>query len=350
MKKIYSAIIGLTSIALLVQPNQVQAQDIHFSQFNNAELMVNPGHAGIIPGTNRVGLNYRSRWSDFGDGFRTFAFSYDQKYKPDSWSNGHLGIGVNVFKDAAGDVQLSNTKANITLSSVIKLNIDQYLSLGLQGGISQRSIDPTKMLWDDQFVGTQFDPTRSTQDDFAATSFLHGDLAAGMVYTYYTRETNIATYDEFKMKIGLSAYHLTRPAMNYLGDDDRQYMRFNLHGLFFLANKLSNTAIMPSYIISVQGPSKDILFGGHYRVRMKENSRFTGLIDEVAVSFGMHYRWADALVPSVNLELENFTIGLSYDTNISKIQSATQMQGGLEISLKYINPGTKRKSTGQPML
>jgi type IX secretion system PorP/SprF family membrane protein len=350
MKKIYSAIIGLSSFALAMQSGQVEAQDIHFSQFYNSELNVNPGHAGIVPGINRVGLNYRTRWTDFGEGFRTFGFSYDQKHKPDGWSNGHLGIGVNVFKDAAGDVALSNTRAMFTLSSVIEVDRDQFLSLGLQGGMAQRSIDPTKLMWDDQFVGTSYDPANATQEDFAAVSFLHGDLAAGLVYTYYTGESNIATYDEFKMKIGLSAYHLTRPRIQYLGDEDRQYMRVNFHGKFFLSNLLSSTSIMPSYLVTVQGPSKDIMVGCHYRVRMKENSRFTGLIDEVAFSFGMHYRWSDALIPSVMMELQNFTIGLSYDTNISKIQSASQLQGGLEISLKYINPGTKRRTTGQPML
>ena len=40
------------------------AQDLHFSQYFNSLLLVNPANAGFAPDVDyRVGINYRNQWA-----------------------------------------------------------------------------------------------------------------------------------------------------------------------------------------------------------------------------------------------------------------------------------------------
>jgi Type IX secretion system membrane protein PorP/SprF len=51
---------------------------------------------------------------------------------------------------------------------------------------------------------------------------------------------------------------------------------------------------------------------------------------------GSWYRLKDAIIPYVGLEFGEFHIGASYDVNVSKLKPASNMRGGMEISLIYI--------------
>ena len=53
---------------------------------------------------------------------------------------------------------------------------------------------------------------------------------------------------------------------------------------------------------------------------------------------GTHLRFKDAFIPSVQLEVAEYTLGFSYDMNVSGLKSATSGKGGFEISLRYGNP------------
>jgi len=44
----------------------------------------------------------------------------------------------------------------------------------------------------------------------------------------------------------------------------------------------------------------------------------------------------DAIIPVIKLEMNSFTVGMSYDANISQLSAATQGVGGFELSLSYI--------------
>lgn len=52
---------------------------------------------------------------------------------------------------------------------------------------------------------------------------------------------------------------------------------------------------------------------------------------------GASYRWGDAVIPTFKMEFEHLVFGASYDINISKLKSASQYRGGLELTLSYMN-------------
>jgi hypothetical protein len=59
------------------------AQDLHFSQFYNAPLNLNPGLTGVFSGDLRFGANYREQWASVPVPYLTFSAAFDQKlYTP----------------------------------------------------------------------------------------------------------------------------------------------------------------------------------------------------------------------------------------------------------------------------
>ena len=70
----------ITLLALLVSLN-INAQDIHFSQFYASPLNLNPAMTGVMNCTDRLTLSYRNQWASVlkSNAFNTFTASYDRK-------------------------------------------------------------------------------------------------------------------------------------------------------------------------------------------------------------------------------------------------------------------------------
>ena len=57
--------------------------------------------------------------------------------------------------------------------------------------------------------------------------------------------------------------------------------------------------------------------------------------DNQAISLGCFYRWDDAIVPLLKYQFQNWTFGLSYDVNVSKLARASRTIGAFELTLSY---------------
>ena len=83
------------SAALLSQA--LIAQDVHFSQYSDAPLVLNPGLTGLFTGDYRVSTSYRSQWANVDVPFITYAFSADTRFLTKSSSS--LGVGIMAYRD-----------------------------------------------------------------------------------------------------------------------------------------------------------------------------------------------------------------------------------------------------------
>ena len=132
MKKLIILFLTLTNIGF--------GQDIHFSQYQENPLLMNPANAGLNKDLRAI-INYRNQWKSVGAPFQTMAMSFDMITSKNPSKFAAIGVGVNLFNDKAGDGNLSLTQGNITVSSVLRLDNNNKLSIGLQGGFGQRSLD-----------------------------------------------------------------------------------------------------------------------------------------------------------------------------------------------------------------
>ena len=62
---------------MVVSSITMYAQDVHFSQFYQTPLFVNPALTGAFSGNQRLILNYKDQWTSFGSPFKTYAFQFD---------------------------------------------------------------------------------------------------------------------------------------------------------------------------------------------------------------------------------------------------------------------------------
>ena len=319
------------------------SQDIHFSQFMNSTFLYNPGNTGLVNGEHRFLLNYRNQWSSIASPYSTFSFTYDTKLFKKETNKTKMGIGLGAYKDVAGDTKFGTTSILFSSSALLKLDNFNTLSVGLQGGIMQNSINNSNMQWVNQYDGDGYDGSISSGENgtFDGTPFV-GDFNAGVVWNYGTSEATITSNDLFSAQVGFAVSHLSRQRIKITNFNEKIYNKFTLHGKSFIGIKNTAFAVVPGFLLQKQGPSSELVLGSYVRTKLKNESRYTGIFKESAMSFGLFYRIGDAFVPKLGMEIFNFNLGLSYDVTTSGLGGA----GGYEISLQYIVPNPMRYGKG----
>jgi len=292
-------------------------------------------------------LNYRSQWASIGNPYTTYSVNIDGGLFKNKWKSGYIGAGLSIYKDVAGASNLGLTMINLSLSSVIYLDSKNSASIGFTGSWGQNSIDPSGLQWDSQFNGQSFDASMPSNESFQYESSNFFDFSAGALWAYGTGAKTLSSKDEFNTKIGVAFYHVTRPNNQLeFGVEDRLYSKFLIHSETHVGIANTKIALRPKTILYFQGPTREINLGLMVRYRITEESKYTGIMKEMAISFGGYYRVGDAFSPSIEFELSSFAIGAAYDMNISGLSPATKGKGGPEIYLKYINPNPFRSGRG----
>ncbi len=336
MKKIKYIIPGIIAVVL---PQIMSGQDVHFSQYMQAPLLINPALTGMIDGNHRVLLNYRSQWSSVGAPYKTMGFSYDTHILQNRSSNGsYMGLGLVVFKDKAGDSQLTQTQLSASISGVIRVNDFNTVSLGIQGGYAQRSISLDNLKWGNQYDGNQYNSSLPSNEVSGFNNYAFADAAAGFVWQYRKDEHSFASGNSFsKMEVGISVFHLTTPSQKYYDTQEVLYRKFVAHASMEIDVTDSRVAIIPSAVYLQQGMLKEVLFGSMIKYKLKQRtSKYTGIGKNTAVYFGLQMRLKDAFIPMMMYEMESYAIGISYDFNSSGLNKVSSGRGGYEVTLRFI--------------
>ncbi|MFT7667160.1 MAG: type IX secretion system PorP/SprF family membrane protein [Patiriisocius sp.] len=332
MKKIitYLFIVGTISAT---------AQDIHFTMYDAMPITTNPATTGVFNGDFRGVANYRNQWASISTPYKTYSVMVDGGLFKNKWKNGYLGAGLNFYKDVAGSSNFGTTKISLALSSVIYLNEKNSASVGLLGAWGQNSIDPNNLEWDSQFNGQFFDASKGSNETITFESNNYIDFSAGALWAYGTGTKTLSSHDEFSMKVGAAFYHVTRPSREVaFGDLDKLYSKLAFHAESHIGLSNTKLALRPKFIAYLQGPARQFTGGMMFRYMLREESKYTGIFKEMAISVGGYYRFGDAFAPSVEFEISSFAIGFAYDMNISELTAASRGSGGPEIFIRIINP------------
>lgn len=316
-----------------------KGQDIHFSQYFNTPLIINPALTGVFGGDQRAMLAYRNQWASVASPYKTYGASFDTRLFEKSRKNFLLGVGFNVYKDVAGDTELGITSAGLSVSGIVKIHDKQHLTAGVHGGFDQRSINQSNMIWDNQFDGQTYIPTAPSFEfrDYNKP-FGIADVNVGVAWIYSDAQKTITSNDAFSVKAGLVYNHLTKPDISYGDVADNLYDKITFHTAANIGITNTSLSVLPTVVFNKQGPNSELLFGALLRHRIKEDSKYTGIFQESAIAFGIHSRWGDALIPSITYEISHWKLCVSYDANISDLAVASDGVGGFEITLTFVNP------------
>jgi type IX secretion system PorP/SprF family membrane protein len=328
------------SVALLFLQPAAHAQDPGFSQFFASPLTLNPALTGKFNGVVRVAGNYRNQWPAINNAFITSTASIDMPIltnrlpENDTWGIGFLGM---TDKTASGI--LNDNYFGFSTAYHKALDEDGYHSIGVgfQGTYANQSLDGTRLTFEDglQLDGTFLrSPSEAINSEFVSVHYF--DAAIGALYNASTNGNN-------NYYFGVSAYHLNHPKVSFLGVDTINIpTRLTLHGGGFFPIAGSASTIYVSGLVNNQAGSREYVLGGAWEIAASSDESYP-----VNFYAGLWGRFTnnttDAVIPYVGLDYSDFNLGITYDVNVSSLQTASQSRGGIEISLIYI----KKKSSGQ---
>ncbi len=335
----------------------VTAQDIHFSQFYNSPLNLNPAMTGVMNCNIRLIGNYRNQWSSVlrSNAFKTYAVSYDQKI-PVGRSD-YFGFGLGLWGDKAGELSFSTTQAKLSASYSKRMGGDRrgtshYLVVGAEAGIVQRSIDFIAARFGSQYdydLG-EYNQFLQSGEFFDNDNIVSADFGAGLLW-FTTLDKNNSFYG------GVAFAHLNSPKVSFIDstavnrEDISVYSKFTIHGggEFMLSDRMG---IVPNLVALIQGPDLEINPGASLKFLMGKNRRINqafqlGLWGRLS-NYGESGMNMDAIILSTRFDYENFGIGISYDINVSDLRAASNGNGGFEFSLLYNICGNERRGVYCP--
>ena len=240
---------------------------------------------------------------------------------------------------------MNTLQANASLAYQIYVGGKSMLALGMQGGILQRSIDFSQLHW-----GTQYDPNSSSgysnsiypAGDKAIAggdaNFIKPDLSTGLIYTYKKNERYMRGNDQMDFTLGAAIFHVNQPKYSFLDSKEKLYQRIVLHGHAMIGISNTSIALAPGFAVMKQGPNQEIFMGAMVRYMLKEDSKYTGFVKGSSISAGGYYRNKDAFVATALFEFSSYGVGISYDFNVSGLKTVSSGRGGLEITLRFLNP------------
>lgn len=344
MKHLYVLVTCLTLLPALF----LRGQDLHYSQFYHNPMHLSPAAAGQFVGNMRAAVLYRSQWSSVPVDYRSFSGAFDVKlrdlgalrwwgrerkksdytYRVQQGGRTSLSAGALIQRDQAGDGGLSWTQATLHLALAQQWG-DSYLSAGVGIGTVQRSVNPGRLTFGNQWSGEIFDPSRPTKENIERTSGLSPTLTAGLQWRYQPEGTRT------HLSIGAGMAHLNRPRISLIDEalppDSRLPRRLAGYANGYL--QLGATLDLVGFgALQQMSAAREIVAGGGVRqVLSAVPGGYAALQATGALRLG------DAFIPALQIEYNNWIFGLSYDLNTSNFNIATQRRGGLELAVVWRN-------------
>lgn len=321
MKPTY--LILLISCSIL---SRLFAQDMHFSQFYSAPLLLNPAFTGA--GTcMRTNLIHRTQWAGFAKPYHSSVLSIDHFLV-----NAHIGLGLLLAEEYAGSGKLKTTFFRPSFAFSAQLKKETVLRLGLQPGIAVKSVNFNDLLFGDQIyrggnVATVEQPTSSrTYFDFNAGAIL----------------------SRSKTWIGIAFNHLNMPNESLQGNiEQRLPVLTSVHaGIRLELNPEEKDKLEKKYVTPVL----------HYRRQKKFDQLDIGCyFNRKMITVGVWYRGIpgiqsftksyinqDALVFVGGLQTERVKFGYSYDMTISPLKTVSRGAHELSLSFQICNPKNRK--------
>lgn len=306
-----SALVGLAIILLtaLIAPQRAHAQtDAQFSQYFQVPNYYNAGAIGTSDLLNvRVGT--RMQWLGIHGAPRTFLITGEMPFR---LFNKRFGVGLVMQQESLGLYKNINVGAQAAYRQKLKKS---YLSIGVQVGFFNQSFKGSEVYLPDDDDYHQSSDEGIPMQDITGNSL---DLSAGIFYTHP------------KFRVGISGTHLNSPSVKLNAEsgenaEEKNYEFQIGRTLYFIAESnipVKNTLfeVMPSVLFKT-----DLTFYSWDATLRGRYNKF--------LTFGVGYRWEDAVYAVVAAELKGFYIGASYDYPMSAISKASS--GSLEVFVGY---------------
>ncbi len=293
MKKNFRSIYLLIVLLVLLGFKSFAQQDAQYSHYMFNGFVFNPALAGSKESLSALGL-FRTQFVGIDGGPQTSTFS---AHMPINTINS--GVGLHIINDRIG---VANSTLNFMASYAYKYQMaNGILSGGISLGMIQRTID-----------GSSYVPDQTGDNAIPAgkANVVKPDINIGVLYNteqYY---------------VGLSATHLNRPNLDFVGSGNTEY-RNNIHtnlvvGYNWNVNPIIDIkpSVLVKYATAVSFDVNAMAF---------INQKYWG---------GLSYRLNDAIIGIVGFNITpQIKFSYAYDYTLSNLNQAST--GSHEVILGY---------------
>lgn len=316
-------------VVFLFANQQVDAQDIHWSQINNNPIFQNPANTGNFEGDFRFVGNYKDQWRSVTVPFTTFSISADSRIE----KKPSFGYGFLFFHDNAGDGFFKTIELQANGSYHLKLSSNERhaIRFGLNIGINNRQVNWDLLHFDNQFNGIIFDPSLATKENYQTNQKTNVSIGFGSDYSFKLSEHKA-------INIGLSVFNINQPNQGFFSTVVKRDVRYSMYAKGIFPINL-DWDILPSVNASFQGVYSELLYGSAAKYTLEKT-----VYAYKAIYGGIYLRNNDAFIVHAGMDYQNWFVGLSYDVNYSKLVPASNARGGFEIAVKYILNKVKKNN------
>jgi type IX secretion system PorP/SprF family membrane protein len=319
---IFALVISLCSL-------QLQAQDIHFSQYYFSPLSLNPANCGNYNGDFRGFANYRSQWKEIDKAYKTISAGGDYSFYP---MNQKVTGGVYFVNDRSGINLVVN---KIFVTGAVAKNIRGFdMHLGIQPGFVMKNIDleahtyPNQLNWGTGY----YDAALPNQENSSQPNTKYFDLNAGFVIS--------KRINKIEAEIGFAGFHLNSPKETLISSQNKLKSRkiYHLELRYFLNEKIT---IKPHGMLNATTKASDLLTGVNVDYMLSKTPFFRNSVFAGFMWRDGFRRISDAAIFTVGMNYLNYTFGVSYDVNISELHTATNYKGAIEFAIIYTGKNTR---------
>lgn len=320
-------------ILIFVCP-QLKAQDIHFTQWWNAPLTVNPGLNGHQQGHLQINAGMRSQWRGVsGVPYQTQWLQGQIK----QWTKSKWSWGGGLGRDMAGDGNWRQLQGMINGARHWRLDSTQTtFSLGGQIQMQQWSWDANQWQWGSQWNGVYYDPSLPSQEYQLQQKTGAFSFNSGAVWSQGWGKQWVSL-------LGFSAYHGVSSAYDMNGTLQKIPARKGMS--LQLKYRLNVQWNFQLFSIKQRQSMQNEWMNLVYAERVLDQREWSFLSYRLGGGFRNH----DAAMLFVGGRMGQHQMGLSYDWNLSSFSQATEYRGGWELHYSWLlNPLPMPKRVSAP--
>ena len=309
-------IISILSILQVVMLSFIQAQDIHWSQINQIQPYQNTSTIGEYEEDIKFTLAARDQWRSVTKPYQTYFGSIDTKLRKITW----LSLGCYFLTDGTGDGIYKTNQINLLAKVGKIINSNLSISGGIDFGYVNKNLNFNNFKFDNQYDGLKYNGQLSTNESFTNSSFNNFTLGTG-----FSAKHKISNNHE--VIIGVSYYNLNRPKESFYQLEIIRPIRSNYIVLY---NYQINKQIFNSYVnFELQNSYRKLIFGvlDNLKVNNKKIKQ---------IHFGISNRIQDAIILHLGISSFNTKIIFTYDVNTSKLKTASNGRGSLELNIQHL--------------
>ena len=300
------------------------AQDLHYTQYVNAPLNLNPANT-FNDADYRFVLNNRSQWKAVTVPYKTFSLSADIKAFGIGQFQPNTAFGILVNNDVAGDSKLQTT--NFTGSFAYQFTFDKkaanYITAGVQFGYTQKSFDLTALTFNNQFNGDVFDPSAPTGEPVTNDQMSYFDLGLGF-NGQWTQSKKL------RFNFGAAVQHINKPDNSFYSLGTVKISPHYIASAGVIYQLKENLQLIPTMLFMQQNTTAQVDINANLKYGL---SAYKLPITNVYGGAGLRIK--DAISLNLGADVKNLFVGVSYDINTSPLRTASNGRGAIEFAVIY---------------